>query len=164
MELVCQREITGSSTESWFASFDNGIKARRESYGELEMNWNAITIGKLNSIERNSSSWGMHRSMRHFVDFFFAQYFEYFHRFKSFFRCWYRWIVSLSSDKFVRNLRHIDDFCFAQYFRRFKTFVQWWLYVQTFELVLSYFTILRHPAVSLSYVMKPSHLNVRIQH
>ena len=30
MELVCQREITGSSTESWFASFDNGIKARRE--------------------------------------------------------------------------------------------------------------------------------------
>ena len=35
MELVCQREITGSSTESWFASFDNGIKARGESYGEL---------------------------------------------------------------------------------------------------------------------------------
>ena len=93
-----------------------------------QMNWNAITIGKLNSIERNSSSWGMHRSVRHFDDFFFAQYFEYFEcfrRFKSIFRCWYRWIVSLSSDKIVRNLRHIDDFCFAQYFRRFKTFVQW---------------------------------------
>ena len=92
-----------------------------------QMNWNAITIGKLNSIERNSSSWGMHRSVRHFDDFFsrnILNILNVFSDLKVFSGVGtvglFHWV-----QKFVRNLRHIDDFCFAQYFRRFKTFVQW---------------------------------------